>query len=144
MIEALAKGLCQIANSLPRIEFAIILYPTLRMKQAVAELYAHIIRFLIRARDWYQESKPLHILHALTRPVELRYADIMKDVEGCTKSVHSLASAGAQAEQRDMHLELQEMARKQEASDAVLLEIRQIVISELKSRFQYVPTHRDT
>ena len=144
MIKALAKSFCQIADSLPSIEFALTLYPTLRMKQAVAELYAHVIRFLIRAQDWYQESRPLHILHALTRPVELRYADIIGDVDRCTSSVYGLASAGAQAEQRDIHLELQEMASKQKATDAILLEVRQIVISELESRVVYVPTDWNT
>ncbi len=58
----------------------------MKMRLAVAEIYVHVVRFLIRARGWYQESKPLHFLHAFTRPVEPRYADIMKDIEVCTQS----------------------------------------------------------
>lgn len=107
------------------------------MSQAIAELHAHIIPFLIRAREGYQESTPLHILHALTRPVELRCVEFIEDPEKCTRTIYSLAS---QAEQRDMHLELREMAKKQQASDAVLPEIRQIAIGMLKPRL--LPEHR--
>ena len=70
----LAKGLCKIADSLPQIELVTLLYPTRRLKQAVSELYALVIRFLLRAQDWYQESKPMHILHSPTRPVELPWS----------------------------------------------------------------------
>ena len=137
MIKSLAKGLCQIADSLPRIEFATVLYPTMRMKQAVAELYAHIIKFLIRARDWYKENKFMHVVHSFTRPVELRYADLISEIDACTQTVDKLSSAGAQAEQRDMHLKMQEMIRiqnesekRQRESDAVLLEMRHLMISK--------------
>lgn len=98
LTRVLAKGLCQIADSLPQIELVTVLYPTKRLKQAVSELYALIIRFLLRARDWYEESKPMHILHSLTRPAELRYADLIEDIGVCTRTVYRLASAAAQAE----------------------------------------------
>ena len=111
-------------------EFVTILYPTAKMKQAVAELYAHIIGFLVRAQDWYQENTLKHILHSFTRPAELRYADIIKDIEICTRSVDSLAAAGAQAEQRDIHLQVQELLKRQKESDTVLLEMRKTIICE--------------
>ena len=130
MTRSLAKGLCQIADSLPQIELFTVLYPTMKLKQAVSELYALVIRFLMRARDWYQESKPMHVLHALTRPVELRYADLIEDIATCTQVVCRLASAAAQAEQRDMHLEMQELIRRQKNSDAVLEEVRGLLMSE--------------
>jgi hypothetical protein len=118
-VAALAKGLSQIADSLPRIELATILYPTSRMKQAVAELYAHIIRFFIRAQDWYQQGKLRHAWDSFARPVD------------CTKEVDNLATAGARAEQRDIHLELSELTKKQKESETLLLEMRGFMICKV-------------
>lgn len=130
MTKFLAKGLCQIADSLPRIELVTVLYPTTRLKQAVSELYALIIRFVIRAQDWYQESKPMHVLHSLTRPVELRYADLIEDIGACTQTVCRLASVAAQDEQRGIHIEMRELIRRQKDSEAVLQEVRGLLISK--------------
>ena len=130
MTKSLAKGLCHVADSLPRLEFLTLLYPTRRMKQAVADLYAYILRFLIRAQGWYQESRILHALHSFTRPAELRYADIIEEIEACTRTVDSLASAGAQAEQRDMHLKLQALIDRQGAFDFLLREMCEKLISK--------------
>ncbi|KAI9860341.1 MAG: hypothetical protein M1813_006230 [Trichoglossum hirsutum] len=128
-VKTLAKGLSQIADSLPRVELATILYPTKRMRQAVAELYSHIIRFFIRAQHWYQQSKLRHAWDSLARPVELYYNDLIQDIDECTKEVDNLAMAGARAEQRDIHLELRELSKKQEESETVLLELRRLMIS---------------
>jgi hypothetical protein len=76
---------------------------------------------LMRAQDWYQENKLMHILHSLTRPVELRFADLIVEMEACTRKVDNLASAGARAEQRDMHLKLQVLMRKQEEMNVMIM-----------------------
>ena len=107
VLNALATGLCRIADALPRAELAAILYPTKRMLQAVAIMYAQIIRFLMRALEWFQESKLSHALHSLTRPVELRYDDLVGEISHSTGSINNLALASSQAEQRDMHLKIQ-------------------------------------
>lgn len=129
MIRCLSKALCQITYCLPRIQLVTVLYPTERMKQAISELYAHIVRFLIRAHDWYQESKSRHFIHSLTRPIELRYSDIIDEIESSTRTVDILAAAGAQAEQRDVHLKLQELDQRQKDSNIYLHEMRQLMIS---------------
>ncbi|KAF6237722.1 hypothetical protein HO173_003923 [Letharia columbiana] len=49
-------------------------------------------------------------------------ADLIEDIGACTRTVYGLASAVAQAEQRDIHLEMQELIRRQNNSDAVLKE----------------------
>ena len=130
MTKSLTKGLCHVADSLPRMEFLTLLYPTRRMKQAVADLYAYIIRFLIRAQGWYQENKLLHALHSFTRPAELRYADLIEEIEACARTVDSLASAGAQAEQRDMHLKLQALIDRQGAFEFLLREMYEKLTSK--------------
>lgn len=109
LLSTLANGLCRIADALPRVELAASLYPTSHMRQAVLSLYSQIIRFLIRALEWYQESKLRHLVHSITRPAELRYNDIMEQISYSTRSVKELASASSQAEQRDMHIKIQDL-----------------------------------
>jgi len=79
------------------------------MKLALAEIYAHTMRFLVRAHDWFSENKLMRAIHSITRPKELRYADILEDIASATSHFRSLAVTAAQAEQRDMHILLLEM-----------------------------------
>ncbi|RII09750.1 hypothetical protein CUC08_Gglean005740 [Alternaria sp. MG1] len=128
-LRVLAKGLSQIADVLPHIEFANALYPTARMQQAVSEIYSRIIRFFLRAERWFQQSKLRHTWEALSRPTELYYSDLIQDVGECTKAIEVLANAGAQAEQRDMHLEIQELNKRLQSSEQMLQEMRGLLIS---------------
>ncbi|ETS84851.1 hypothetical protein PFICI_02876 [Pestalotiopsis fici W106-1] len=95
-ITKLAEGLSQVADELPTIEFLSQLYPTERMRTAIAEVNAYILRFLIRAHDWYQEGTWKHILHSVTRPSELRYDDILDAISQKTATIRNLASCGQQ------------------------------------------------
>ncbi|PVI00366.1 hypothetical protein DM02DRAFT_614456 [Periconia macrospinosa] len=128
-VKAFAKGLTRIAEALPRVELASILYPTSSMQRAVSGLYSHIIRFLLRTERWYNQSKLRHAWEAFHRPVELEYNDLVEEVRDCTKEIEDLANAGAQAEQRDMHLELKELGERLKTSEALLQEMRGLLIS---------------
>jgi hypothetical protein len=128
MLSSLTKALVKIANALPRLELVAVLYPTRRMKEAVAELYASIMRFFIRARDWYMEGKVLHAIHSITRPVELRYKDIIEDIEQCSTDVDQLAWACSHAEQRDMHSEVKSLRVAQSRSEEILLGVKNLII----------------
>jgi hypothetical protein len=108
----LANALSQIADTLPRIELQFILYPTDDMKEAVAENYASILRFLVRARDWYEESRIYHFIHSITRPVELRYQDIIEKISKNSQIIDKLAVAGQLAELRDMHESIRKLNAK--------------------------------
>lgn len=99
-------ALCDVADSLPRVELAAALYPTDIMRQAIAQLYAHIVRFLIRALKWFEEGKLAHAIHSITKPASLRYADIIKEIQRETQSITNQAISSSQAEQRDMHIEI--------------------------------------
>jgi hypothetical protein len=57
------------------------------MTDAVEELYAHIIRFLIRAYDWYREGTLRHIVHSITRPADLRYHDLLENIEAGSRNI---------------------------------------------------------
>ena len=90
------------------------LYPTTRMADAVEGLYAHIIRFLIRAHNWYREGTLRHIVHSVTRPAELRYHDILETIEAGSRNIEQLAVAGSQGELRQMQTLLKVMADRVE------------------------------
>ena len=100
---SLTKGLCQVASALPRAKLSVILYPTQQMKRAIAQLYAYIIRFLIRAKDWFEENWLKHLWHSMSRPVELRFTGLISDIESLSEAVNQLAMSGSRAEQREMH-----------------------------------------
>ena len=76
------------------------------MKQAVSVLYALIIKFLLRALEWYEEGKIAHAIHSITKPAALRYDDLLEDIGRATRRIADLAVTSSQAEQRDMYHEL--------------------------------------
>jgi hypothetical protein len=108
IITTLAQALSEIGEALPQVELSAVLYPTERMKTVVAELYAYVLRFLIRARDWYDEGKIRHFIHSITRPWELRYDDILGHIKRKTQVVKDLAMSG-------QHAEFRETTRKRDA-----------------------------
>ena len=83
------------------------------MKNAVSVLYAHIIKFLLRALDWYEEGRIAHAIHAITKPGALRYDDLLEDIRRATQRVADSAITSSQAEQRDMHHEQKDMHHEQ-------------------------------
>lgn len=114
-------------------ELASHLYRTKRMKQAVATLYAYIIKFFLRSLDWYQKSKLVHAIQSITRPSELRYRDLLEEIAKCSRYVETLALAGSQAEQRAMHQAIQDLQAKQRNSETLLQDMKQMMIGMLPS-----------
>ena len=66
--------------------------------------------FLLRALDWYEESRIVHAIHSITKPAALRYDDLLRDIQRATRRIADLAIVSSQAEQRDMHHELQALS----------------------------------
>ncbi|KAI0876600.1 hypothetical protein GGS24DRAFT_450860 [Hypoxylon argillaceum] len=99
----LAKALTQLADTLPRVELASVLYPTEDMKTAVVQLNINILEFLSRAHTWYRENTFKRILHSITQPVELRYQDLLESMAASSGTVRLLAECSHQVECRDMH-----------------------------------------
>lgn len=135
MIATLAKAMAQIAETLPHMELQSILYPTDRMKLAVTDLYAYILRFIIRAHDWYSEGPLKHALHAITRPVELRYNDLLQQITDASRTIYQLAVAGQQAELRDMHITVKLTNRKVDMTIAMMEQMNAAVTRK------YSPTY---
>lgn len=119
IITRLSEGLTQIADILPRAELFSRLYPVPHMRKIVVAIYSHILKFLIRALRWYQESKFMHVVHSITRPTELRYDDILLTISTLSRDMSDAAMASSQAEQRDMHTEIQRQIKGQEVLQSI-------------------------
>ncbi|KAK8016591.1 hypothetical protein PG993_014780 [Apiospora rasikravindrae] len=128
-ISTLTKSLCQIAQLLPRVELTVILYPTSRLRRSVAELYAYIIKFLVRAREWFQEGWLKHVWHSVSRPVSLQYGDLLEEIKMRSDLVEKLALAGSQAEQRVMHRKMDSRNNTLAGMHAELQQMREMIIS---------------
>ncbi|EKJ72928.1 hypothetical protein FPSE_06974 [Fusarium pseudograminearum CS3096] len=136
-IALISKAISQIADSLPRVELATVLYPTDRMRQAVSNLYANLVRFFIRAHEWCQEGTLRHLLHSITRPPELRYQDLLEDITANSREIDQLATASARVEIRDISLKLNSIVAKldhfQSSSSSSVIQTNQTIIAKLDS-----------
>ena len=97
------------------------------MKRAVSVLYAHIIKFPLRAIEWYEEGRVAHAIHSITKPAALRYDDLLQDIRQATQNVAGLAAISSQAEQRDMHQGQRDMHQKQRNMDQKLEDLVDLV-----------------
>ncbi|KAI1415684.1 hypothetical protein F5Y13DRAFT_147541 [Hypoxylon sp. FL1857] len=113
LIYKLSAGLSQVASILPRACVIIQLYPTPQVNRIIVSIYAHILKFLLRALKWYQESKVKHMVHAITQPAELRFNDILETITELSRSMTEMAWVSSHAEQRDMHTSIIEQSRGQ-------------------------------
>ncbi|KAI0411408.1 hypothetical protein F5X98DRAFT_54705 [Xylaria grammica] len=96
-------ALCDISDALPSVELSLALFPTPVMKHCVSSLYAHIVRFLIRALHYYQESNIMRAVHTVTRPSALRYDDLVQLIRRDMEKVRKHAAASSQAEIRALN-----------------------------------------
>jgi len=110
LLTQIAKTLTRIADVLPRSDLTTILYPTERVKEAVAQLYAHIIKFIQFAVRWYKKGKIAHSIAAILQPFQISCKDIVEEIAECSRRVDSLASAASKAELRDLHITVLQLA----------------------------------
>ena len=146
-----AKALCRIADSLPRQELASVLYPTKQIKQGIAQLYAHLMEFLVKAMKWYREGALKHIVHSITQPVGIRYKEILESIEDCSRNVDKWVIASAQAEMRDMHVLQQKTLLNVETTKSVVQsnaftveEIMKVVVAMTPQLTQLIAGQLDT
>jgi hypothetical protein len=111
LITKISKALSLAADVLPRTNLSLLMYPTDRIKQAVSRLYAYITQLMQRAVGWYKQGRVRHALSAIANPFSLTYQDIVDNICEASRNVDNLASAAARAEQRDMHIQIQQLAR---------------------------------
>jgi hypothetical protein len=61
---------------------------------------------------WYNEGKFKHFITAVFKPAPLRFQDLLEEIQTCSETVDQLAVSAGQAEQRNMHVLLQDMYRE--------------------------------
>ncbi|KAK5050929.1 hypothetical protein LTR84_003488 [Exophiala bonariae] len=127
LLVTITEGLNQISDSLPRAEISARLYPIPRIKTALSKLYAIVIKFLIRAVNWYSEGKLVHTYHAITRPAALRYDGLIKQIREISDEIYEIATSGSHAALRDMHLKVRSMDKDLKAVRAILSQFQQLV-----------------
>jgi len=82
------------------------LYPTELMSNAVAHLYARIIKFMIQAVKWYKQGKFVHTFSAIAKPWTLDFKDNVEDIAAQSRYIDELSGTASKAELRDTHLDL--------------------------------------
>jgi hypothetical protein len=107
----IAKTIAKIASILPRADLCSHLYPTQRMRVAVAQLYAKIMSFVQDAVKWYKKSKLAHSVSAVFKPYGLGFKAIVEDISEASRRVDQEASAASKAEIRDLNIKLQQFAQ---------------------------------
>ena len=100
------------------------------MKEEIAHLYAYLMEFFIKAVKWYQEGILKHIIHSITQPAEIRYQDILDNIEVCSRRVDQWAAASARAELRDIHT-LQRKTHKDIEKSSSMTRNNSTAISEI-------------
>ncbi|KAI1321372.1 hypothetical protein F5Y16DRAFT_388897 [Xylariaceae sp. FL0255] len=106
LLTELSKAVARIADVLPRTELHSSLYPTKRMQEAVAQVYAKIVEFSILAIKWYKKGRLSHTISSLANPFSLRYKPILEEITERSQRVDQLANAASKAEIRDLHIRL--------------------------------------
>lgn len=129
-------ALDDVGGTLSRIELAESLYPTDKMRDTIVTLNCHIMTFLCRAIDWYKMSSFSRTVQSITRPAALRYDDVIQDITKTMSKVTDLAAASSQAEQRDMHEELQSESRSQQDFRLTVLRLFEDMQQQLNSLAQ--------
>ena len=111
MVKKLAKGLCQIADILPRANLTLILYPTPRMQDTLARLYASVMQFMSKAILWYKQGKLKHSISSIFNPWGLSFQDTMESIKDDSIRLDRLSDIAAKAELRDTHVEVIELRK---------------------------------
>lgn len=141
-IRELSKSFSQIADILPRTDLALVLYPTVSMKETVAMLYAHIIKFTAHAVRWYKQGKLAHAWASVSRPWALSFKTHFDNIAEKAEQIEALGRSASRAELRDVHVEIRETRDKlkkareelQKFEENMKLETRQLIQFALASK----------
>ncbi|KAF2020928.1 hypothetical protein BU24DRAFT_416589 [Aaosphaeria arxii CBS 175.79] len=125
LLAEFTKALACIGDALRQTRLTAELYQTDAIKEAIAQLYAHIMLFFQKAMRWYNRSSVGRAVSAIFEPYELEYKDTVEQIKLCAETVEDIANAASRAETRDINitinLVLAEM-RKREVKLALMQE----------------------
>ena len=138
LTKQIAKAFCRIAEILPRTDLVLILYPTNLMRDAVAHLYAQIIKFLQKAVTWYKKGKLAHAWGSIAKPWALNFQDNVEDIKALSQRVDELASTAEKAELRDVHREVLETRGEVQLVHSLIQNLREVVGDKVEEMLQIV------
>ena len=107
VLVGISKTIARIADVLPRADLCANLYPTQRMRVAVAQLYAKVICFVRDAVKWYNKGKLAHSVAAIFKPYALGFKGIVDEISEASRRVDQEAEAAMRAEIRDLNIKSQ-------------------------------------
>ena len=123
----LAKACSCIVEALPRANLGLILYPTPAIREAVARLYAAIVKFALRALRWYQQGRLMHIASTIASPWALGFEEEFAEIERNSNSVEELAQSAARAELRELRFQVHQSRSDQQQARTELLQLKNTV-----------------
>jgi len=138
LIKQIAKAFCRIAEVLPRTELVLILYPTTPMRDAVAQLYAQIIKFIQKAVTWYKMGALAHAWGSIVKPWALNFQDNVEDIKVLSQRVDELANTAEKAELRDVHREISEMRGEMQLAHGQIESLRSLFGNKVEEILQIV------
>lgn len=78
------------------------------MGDAIAHLYAKILKFVVQAVKWYKKNKFVHAFGAIGKPWALSFKDDVQDIAAQSRYIDELSSSASKAELRATHIDLLE------------------------------------
>ncbi|KIW94562.1 uncharacterized protein Z519_04538 [Cladophialophora bantiana CBS 173.52] len=109
LISKIAKCASRIADLLPQDKLLLVLYPANAMREAVACLFASILKFFRLAVQFCKDGRFKHSVKATSQPWSPSFQGLYEDVTIQAGKVHELAAIAAKAELRDAHVESMEL-----------------------------------
>ena len=126
----LSKACSYIADVLPRSELTLILYPNMLVKEAVALLYARILKFLVHAVKWYKRGRINHIITSISKPWALSFKEDVESIEEQSRRVILLSNDATKSELRHLHLEVIDLKEESKETRLQLQQLSVIVKTE--------------
>ncbi|KAG7292113.1 hypothetical protein NEMBOFW57_002146 [Staphylotrichum longicolle] len=112
MSSKIAQAFAEIGAVLPEAEFIARLFPSREIRFHLANAYARIVEFCIRATEWYEKmrrSSLKKVLNSAFKTWPLVFQDVRHEIERHIIRVRELAATGHHAETRHLHLRVQEL-----------------------------------
>ncbi len=91
---------------------SVLLVSQLLTEEIASHLYAYIIKFFQEAMLWYKKKTIVKAFSASSKPYDLEYKTTVNNIQHYAKMIDITSSSAARAELRDMHVKLDELAKK--------------------------------
>ncbi|KAI1317767.1 hypothetical protein F5Y16DRAFT_392530 [Xylariaceae sp. FL0255] len=127
LVKELAKAMSLIADAVKHVETQHLLHQTPQLAEYTTELYTHIMKFAVRAVEWYQKGRIAHTVAAFTSPFQLKFRDIVDDIYETTRKIDRWALTVSSIEIRQMHKKVIETQKALETAQSERQEVYRLI-----------------